>query len=118
MIEELDLLGNDTRKHLIAATFCFQGREVGAADRRPTSRAMTHANASLLQHFVFRSEKSEVLTEDQQGNEKRVEVVRQVSHNLVKKVTALLEAPPGTDAEKRLVGRRRDNRAHTFLRTL
>ncbi|XP_076459619.1 uncharacterized protein LOC143292866 isoform X2 [Babylonia areolata] len=49
-----------------------------------------------------RAEKSEVLTEDQQENEKRVDMVRQVSHNLVKKVTALLEAPPGTDGEKRL----------------
>ena len=61
LLEEIDLQGNDERKHLIAATFCFQGREVGAADRRPTSRAMTHANASLLQHFVFRAEKLEVL---------------------------------------------------------
>ena len=45
-----------------------------------------------------------MLTEDQQGNEKRVDIVRQVSHNLIKKITALLEAPPGTDPEKRLVG--------------
>jgi hypothetical protein len=44
-----------------------------------------------------------VLSEDQQGSEKRVEVVRQVTNNLIKKVTALLEAPPGTDVEKRLV---------------
>ena len=57
----------------------------------------------LFLHFVFRAEKSEVLTEDQQGNEKRVDIVRQVSHNLIKKITALLEAPPGTDPEKRLV---------------
>ncbi|KAK7502005.1 hypothetical protein BaRGS_00006757, partial [Batillaria attramentaria] len=49
-----------------------------------------------------RAEKSEVLNEDQQGNEKRVEVVRQVSHNLIKKITALLEAAPGSDVEKRL----------------
>ena len=54
--------------------------------------------------FYFRAEKSEVLTEDQQGSEKRVEVVRTVSHNIIKKVTALLEAPPGTEYEKRLVG--------------
>ena len=45
-----------------------------------------------------------MLTEDQQGNEKRVDIVKQVSHNLIKKITALLEAPPGTDPEKRLVG--------------
>lgn len=49
-----------------------------------------------------RAEKSEVLSEDQQGSDKRVDVIRHVTTNLIKKITALLEAPPGTDVEKRL----------------
>ncbi|XP_070187916.1 rho GTPase-activating protein 44-like isoform X1 [Littorina saxatilis] len=60
-----------------------------------------------------RAEKSEVLTEDQQGNERRVEVVRQVSHNLIKKVGALLEAP-GTDYDKRLKKLPETGLSHTF----
>ncbi|KAL8592718.1 hypothetical protein ACOMHN_037658 [Nucella lapillus] len=62
-----------------------------------------------------RAEKSEVLTEDQHVNEKRVDVVKQVSHNLVKKVTTLLEAPPGTDAEKRLKKLPETSLSHTLI---
>ncbi|XP_025085041.1 rho GTPase-activating protein 44-like isoform X2 [Pomacea canaliculata] len=62
-----------------------------------------------------RAEKSEVLSEDQQGNERRVEIVRQVSHNLIKKVNALLEAPPGTDVEKRLKKLPETGLSHTLI---
>ncbi|XP_005096119.2 rho GTPase-activating protein 17 [Aplysia californica] len=48
-----------------------------------------------------RAEKSEVLSEDQQENEKRVEVVKHAVQNIVKKAGAVLQAP-GTDYDKRL----------------
>ncbi|XP_076445291.1 rho GTPase-activating protein 44-like isoform X2 [Babylonia areolata] len=62
-----------------------------------------------------RAEKSEVLSEDQQGNERRMEVVRQVTHNLIKKVNGLLEAPPGTDPEKRLKKLPETHLSHTLI---
>ncbi|XP_059151370.1 rho GTPase-activating protein 44-like isoform X3 [Physella acuta] len=48
-----------------------------------------------------RAEKSEVLSEDQQENEKRVEVVKHVFQNISKKAAAVLQAQ-GTDNDKRL----------------
>lgn len=44
-----------------------------------------------------------MLSEDQQENEKRVEVVKHVFQNISKKVAAVLQAQ-GTDNDKRLVG--------------
>ncbi|CAL1546433.1 unnamed protein product [Lymnaea stagnalis] len=48
-----------------------------------------------------RAEKSEVLSEDQQENEKRAEQIKHAFQNIAKKASCILQGP-GTDFEKRL----------------
>ncbi|XP_043570444.1 rho GTPase-activating protein 44 isoform X8 [Chiloscyllium plagiosum] len=49
----------------------------------------------------LRAEKTEVLTEDLLQVEKRLELVKQVSHSTHKKLTACLQGQQGVDADKR-----------------
>nr|XP_055031345.1 rho GTPase-activating protein 17a isoform X2 [Misgurnus anguillicaudatus] len=55
----------------------------------------------LANQTVGRAEKTEVLSDDLLQIERRMELVRVVSHNTHKKVTACLQGHIGTDAEKR-----------------
>ncbi|KAF4012396.1 hypothetical protein G4228_004245, partial [Cervus hanglu yarkandensis] len=52
-------------------------------------------------HFPFRAEKTEVLSEDLLQVEKRLELVKQVSHSTHKKLTACLQGQQGAEADKR-----------------
>uniref|UniRef100_A0A7N6BG69 Rho GTPase-activating protein 44 n=1 Tax=Anabas testudineus TaxID=64144 RepID=A0A7N6BG69_ANATE len=55
-----------------------------------------------LSHFyLFRAEKTEVLSEDLLQVEKRLDLVKQVTHSTHKKLTACLQGQQGTDTEKR-----------------
>ncbi|XP_072414458.1 rho GTPase-activating protein 44 isoform X10 [Chiloscyllium punctatum] len=55
----------------------------------------------LANQTVGRAEKTEVLTEDLLQVEKRLELVKQVSHSTHKKLTACLQGQQGVDADKR-----------------
>ncbi|XP_073722943.1 rho GTPase-activating protein 17a isoform X2 [Misgurnus anguillicaudatus] len=55
----------------------------------------------LANQTVGRAKKTEVLSDDLLQIERRMELVRVVSHNTHKKVTACLQGHIGTDAEKR-----------------
>ena len=52
--------------------------------------------------FLSRAEKSEVLSEDQQENEKRVDVVKHAFQNISKKAGVIVQTP-GIEYDKRLV---------------
>ncbi|KAM4762027.1 LOW QUALITY PROTEIN: rho GTPase-activating protein 44 [Cyanocitta cristata] len=55
----------------------------------------------LANQTVGRAEKTEVLSEDLLQVEKRLELVKQVSHSTHKKLTACLQGQQGLDADKR-----------------
>ncbi|KAM3921020.1 rho GTPase-activating protein 44 isoform 4-T4 [Leptodactylus fuscus] len=55
----------------------------------------------LANQTVGRAEKTEVLSEDLLQVEKRLELVKQVSHSTHKKLTACLQGQQGTDTDKR-----------------
>ncbi|XP_033827017.1 rho GTPase-activating protein 17b isoform X3 [Periophthalmus magnuspinnatus] len=55
----------------------------------------------LANQTVGRAEKTEVLSDDLLQIEKRMELVRQVSHNAHKKLVSCLQGQLGTDTEKR-----------------
>ncbi|XP_032695706.1 rho GTPase-activating protein 44 isoform X2 [Lontra canadensis] len=55
----------------------------------------------LANQTVGRAEKTEVLTEDLLQVEKRLELVKQVSHSTHKKLTACLQGQQGAEADKR-----------------
>ncbi|XP_019357803.1 PREDICTED: rho GTPase-activating protein 44 isoform X10 [Gavialis gangeticus] len=55
----------------------------------------------LFVFLSFRAEKTEVLSEDLLQVEKRLELVKQVSHSTHKKLTACLQGQQGVDADKR-----------------
>uniref|UniRef100_A0A671Z0B2 Rho GTPase-activating protein 44 n=1 Tax=Sparus aurata TaxID=8175 RepID=A0A671Z0B2_SPAAU len=55
----------------------------------------------LANQTVGRAEKTEVLSEDLLQVEKRLDLVKQVSHSTHKKLTACLQGQQGTDVEKR-----------------
>ncbi|KAM9209898.1 rho GTPase-activating protein 44 isoform 3-T3 [Dugong dugon] len=55
----------------------------------------------LANQTVGRAEKTEVLSEDLLQVEKRLELVKQVSHSTHKKLTACLQGQQGTEADKR-----------------
>uniref|UniRef100_A0A8C7FQA1 Rho GTPase activating protein 44 n=2 Tax=Oncorhynchus TaxID=8016 RepID=A0A8C7FQA1_ONCKI len=55
----------------------------------------------LANQTVGRAEKTEVLSEDLLQVEKRLELVKQVSHSTHKKLTACLQGQQGVDVEKR-----------------
>ncbi|XP_030390378.1 rho GTPase-activating protein 44 isoform X4 [Gopherus evgoodei] len=55
----------------------------------------------LANQTVGRAEKTEVLSEDLLQVEKRLELVKQVSHSTHKKLTACLQGQQGVDADKR-----------------
>ncbi|XP_061701066.1 rho GTPase-activating protein 17b [Syngnathoides biaculeatus] len=55
----------------------------------------------LANQTVGRAEKTEVLSEDLLQIERRMELVRLMSHNTHKKLVFCLQGQPGTDAEKR-----------------
>ncbi|XP_042161304.1 rho GTPase-activating protein 44-like isoform X5 [Oncorhynchus tshawytscha] len=57
----------------------------------------------LANQTVGRAEKTEVLSEDLLQVEKRLELVKQVSHSTHKKLTACLQGQQGVDVEKRSV---------------
>ncbi|XP_028842502.1 rho GTPase-activating protein 44 isoform X1 [Denticeps clupeoides] len=57
----------------------------------------------LANQTVGRAEKTEVLTEDLLQVEKRLDLVKQVSHSTHKKLTACLQGQQGSDQEKRSV---------------
>uniref|UniRef100_A0A671T3Q8 Rho GTPase-activating protein 44 n=1 Tax=Sinocyclocheilus anshuiensis TaxID=1608454 RepID=A0A671T3Q8_9TELE len=60
-----------------------------------------HLNACSL--LYYRAEKTEVLSEDLLQVEKRLDLVKQVSHSTHKKLTACLQGQQGTDLDKRSV---------------
>uniref|UniRef100_A0A8C1B856 Rho GTPase activating protein 44a n=1 Tax=Cyprinus carpio carpio TaxID=630221 RepID=A0A8C1B856_CYPCA len=55
----------------------------------------------LANQTVGRAEKTEVLSEDLLQVEKRLDLVKQVSHSTHKKLTACLQGQQGTDLDKR-----------------
>lgn len=55
----------------------------------------------LANQTVGRAEKTEVLSEDLLQVEKRLELVKQVSHSTHKKLTACLQGQQGAEADKR-----------------
>uniref|UniRef100_A0AAY5ELJ2 BAR domain-containing protein n=1 Tax=Electrophorus electricus TaxID=8005 RepID=A0AAY5ELJ2_ELEEL len=55
----------------------------------------------LANQTVGRAEKTEVLSEDLLQVEKRLDLVKQVSHSTHKKLTACLQGQQGTDVDKR-----------------
>uniref|UniRef100_A0A8C9YQ89 Rho GTPase activating protein 44 n=1 Tax=Sander lucioperca TaxID=283035 RepID=A0A8C9YQ89_SANLU len=55
----------------------------------------------LANQTVGRAEKTEVLSEDLLQVEKRLDLVKQVTHSTHKKLTACLQGQQGTDVEKR-----------------
>uniref|UniRef100_A0A8P4GBM6 Rho GTPase activating protein 44a n=1 Tax=Dicentrarchus labrax TaxID=13489 RepID=A0A8P4GBM6_DICLA len=55
----------------------------------------------LANQTVGRAEKTEVLSEDLLQVEKRLDLVKQVTHSTHKKLTACLQGQQGTDMEKR-----------------
>ncbi|XP_017280898.1 rho GTPase-activating protein 44 isoform X1 [Kryptolebias marmoratus] len=57
----------------------------------------------LANQTVGRAEKTEVLSEDLLQVEKRLDLVKQVTHSTHKKLTACLQGHQGTDTEKRSV---------------
>nr|XP_047931950.1 rho GTPase-activating protein 44 isoform X1 [Anser cygnoides] len=57
--------------------------------------------SSFLSFCSCRAEKTEVLSEDLLQVEKRLELVKQVSHSTHKKLTACLQGQQGVDADKR-----------------
>ncbi|XP_076852883.1 LOW QUALITY PROTEIN: rho GTPase-activating protein 44 [Brachyhypopomus gauderio] len=57
----------------------------------------------LANQTVGRAEKTEVLTDDLLQVEKRLDLVKQVSHSTHKKLTACLQGQQGADVEKRSV---------------
>ncbi|XP_027141584.1 rho GTPase-activating protein 44 isoform X1 [Larimichthys crocea] len=57
----------------------------------------------LANQTVGRAEKTEVLSEDLLQVEKRLDLVKQVTHSTHKKLTACLQGQQGTDMEKRSV---------------
>ncbi|XP_026214826.1 rho GTPase-activating protein 44 isoform X3 [Anabas testudineus] len=57
----------------------------------------------LANQTVGRAEKTEVLSEDLLQVEKRLDLVKQVTHSTHKKLTACLQGQQGTDTEKRSV---------------
>uniref|UniRef100_A0AAY5EDS4 Rho GTPase-activating protein 44 n=1 Tax=Electrophorus electricus TaxID=8005 RepID=A0AAY5EDS4_ELEEL len=57
----------------------------------------------LANQTVGRAEKTEVLSEDLLQVEKRLDLVKQVSHSTHKKLTACLQGQQGTDVDKRSV---------------
>ncbi|XP_027897404.1 rho GTPase-activating protein 44 isoform X1 [Xiphophorus couchianus] len=57
----------------------------------------------LANQTVGRAEKTEVLSEDLLQVEKRLDLVKQVTHGTHKKLTACLQGQQGTDTEKRSV---------------
>uniref|UniRef100_A0A8B9BIY6 Rho GTPase-activating protein 44 n=1 Tax=Anser brachyrhynchus TaxID=132585 RepID=A0A8B9BIY6_9AVES len=66
--------------------------------------AQPHAwpfTSSFLSFCSCRAEKTEVLSEDLLQVEKRLELVKQVSHSTHKKLTACLQGQQGVDADKR-----------------
>ncbi|XP_054111848.2 rho GTPase-activating protein 44 isoform X5 [Callithrix jacchus] len=56
---------------------------------------------SLPSNWDYRAEKTEVLSEDLLQVEKRLELVKQVSHSTHKKLTACLQGQQGAEADKR-----------------
>ncbi|XP_019341283.1 rho GTPase-activating protein 44 isoform X10 [Alligator mississippiensis] len=60
-----------------------------------------HRMRQLANQTVGRAEKTEVLSEDLLQVEKRLELVKQVSHSTHKKLTACLQGQQGVDADKR-----------------
>uniref|UniRef100_A0A2K5M1L4 Rho GTPase-activating protein 44 n=1 Tax=Cercocebus atys TaxID=9531 RepID=A0A2K5M1L4_CERAT len=55
----------------------------------------------IFLNVLFRAEKTEVLSEDLLQVEKRLELVKQVSHSTHKKLTACLQGQQGAEADKR-----------------
>uniref|UniRef100_A0A2I2YN80 Rho GTPase-activating protein 44 n=1 Tax=Gorilla gorilla gorilla TaxID=9595 RepID=A0A2I2YN80_GORGO len=55
----------------------------------------------MFLNVLFRAEKTEVLSEDLLQVEKRLELVKQVSHSTHKKLTACLQGQQGAEADKR-----------------
>ncbi|XP_055973897.1 rho GTPase-activating protein 44 isoform X4 [Sorex fumeus] len=60
-----------------------------------------HRMRQLANQTVGRAEKTEVLSEDLLQVEKRLELVKQVSHSTHKKLTACLQGQQGAEADKR-----------------
>ena len=58
---------------------------------------------TMTSFLLCRAEKTEVLSEDLQNAERRVEVLKSVLQNLVKKLTASLHAHGIQDRDKRAV---------------
>uniref|UniRef100_A0A452RPY5 Rho GTPase-activating protein 44 n=1 Tax=Ursus americanus TaxID=9643 RepID=A0A452RPY5_URSAM len=58
---------------------------------------------NMFLNVLFRAEKTEVLSEDLLQVEKRLELVKQVSHSTHKKLTACLQGQQGAEADKRSV---------------
>uniref|UniRef100_A0A452RPZ3 Rho GTPase-activating protein 44 n=1 Tax=Ursus americanus TaxID=9643 RepID=A0A452RPZ3_URSAM len=56
---------------------------------------------NMFLNVLFRAEKTEVLSEDLLQVEKRLELVKQVSHSTHKKLTACLQGQQGAEADKR-----------------
>lgn len=62
------------------------------------------SRSSVYFYLAYRAEKSEVLNEEEQTVEKRVELLKNVCQNFHKKITAFLKSHgSSTDVEKRLV---------------
>nr|XP_038943217.1 rho GTPase-activating protein 44 isoform X6 [Rattus norvegicus] len=77
---------------------------------QPTAHLHNVPRAVKERHFgrkatgvdhLFRAEKTEVLSEDLLQVEKRLELVKQVSHSTHKKLTACLQGQQGAEADKR-----------------
>uniref|UniRef100_A0A3Q3N3Y3 Rho GTPase-activating protein 44 n=1 Tax=Mastacembelus armatus TaxID=205130 RepID=A0A3Q3N3Y3_9TELE len=56
---------------------------------------------TVLHFYLYRAEKTEVLSEDLLQVEKRLDLVKQVTHSTHKKLAACLQGQQGTDVEKR-----------------
>ncbi|KAK2515538.1 Arhgap44 [Columba guinea] len=78
-------------------------RAARARGARPAATMKKQFNRmrQLANQTVGRAEKTEVLSEDLLQVEKRLELVKQVSHSTHKKLTACLQGQQGVDADKR-----------------
>uniref|UniRef100_A0A8C3D8C1 Rho GTPase-activating protein 44 n=1 Tax=Corvus moneduloides TaxID=1196302 RepID=A0A8C3D8C1_CORMO len=76
-------------------------RTARTARAAATMKKQFNRMRQLANQTVGRAEKTEVLSEDLLQVEKRLELVKQVSHSTHKKLTACLQGQQGLDADKR-----------------
>ncbi|KAM9411309.1 rho GTPase-activating protein 17-like isoform 11-T12 [Salvelinus alpinus] len=88
-------------KHIAGVTFPALKRSKTPLEKDAKMKKQFNRMKQLANQTVGRAEKTEVLSDDLLQIERRMEMVRVVSHNTHKRMVTCLQGHIGTDAEKR-----------------